>query len=206
MAQIKRETAIICTVTDLLNGSFVRTEGWSPSYFTTDLGDISRVNLVGVIVSKELAGGVLLDDGGGRILLRSFEGDVFGSVDTGDLVIVIGRPRVYNEQKYVLPEIIRKIDPKWGSYRQIQLEILRKKVRITPEKKENRVLIKEDVQPVNYFQKIMEFIRDLDVGAGADIDEVTKRSEAPNADTLIRKLIEEGEIFEIKPGKLKILE
>jgi RPA family protein len=206
MAQIKRETAIICTVTDLLNGSFVKTEGWDPSYFTTDLGDISRVNLMGVIVSKEPAGGVLLDDGGGRILLRSFEGDIFGGVDTGDLVIVIGRPRIYNEQKYVLPEIIRKIDPKWGLYRQIQLEILRKKVRINPEKKENRVLIKEDAQPVNYFQKILEFIRDLDVGAGADIDEVAKRSGAPNADALIRKLIEEGEIFEIKPGKLKILE
>jgi RPA family protein len=204
MAQIKRETAMICIVDDLLRGNFVRTEGWNPSYFSTELGDVSRVNLMGVVVSKEPAGGLLLDDGSGRILLRSFEGSSFTGLDTGDLVLVIGRPRTYNEQKYVLPEIIRKIDQRWGVYRQLQIEILRKKIR--PVKREVRIPIKEDEQPVNYYQRILAFIRDLDTGSGADTEEVIKRSGAPNGDALIRKLIEEGEIFELRPGKLKALE
>jgi RPA family protein len=202
MAQIKRETAMICLVDDLLRGSFVKTEGWNPSYMATDLGNISRVNVMGVVVSKEPAGGVILDDGSGRILLRSFEGDLFSYVDAGDLVMVIGRPRVYNEQKYVLPEIIRKINPKWSAFRQLQLEILKKKAK--PLKKEARMVVEEE-HGVNYSQKIMEFIRDLDAGSGADIEEVIKRSGAPNAEELVRKLIEEGEIFELKPGKLKVL-
>jgi RPA family protein len=204
MPQIKRETAVICLVDDLLRGNFVRTEGWNPSYFSTSAGDISRANLMGVIVSKEPAGGVLLDDGSGRILLRSFEETSFGGLEIGDLVLVIGRPRVYNEQKYVLPEIIRKIDHKWGAYRQLQVEILRKKTRAI--KKEARIPIKEDNQPVNHYQKILSFIRDLDNGSGADAGEVIKRSEAPGGEVLIKKLIEEGEIFEFRPGKLKVLE
>ncbi|MBN2052156.1 hypothetical protein JW756_01515 [Candidatus Woesearchaeota archaeon] len=203
MAQIKRETATICKVNDLLQGSFVKTEGWEPSYFETDLGEISRVNVVGVVINKDSTGSILLDDGSGRILLRSFEGDKFTTVDTGDLVMIIGRPRVYNEQKYVLPEIIKKIDPKWGEYRQIQLQILRKK--IIPVKREARITIEEDT-PINYFQKIMNYIKDLDTGSGADVEEVIKRSESPKAEELIRKLIEEGELFELKPGKLKVLE
>lgn len=201
MASIKREIAMICMIDDLLQGSFVRTEGWNPSYFSTEMGDVSRANIIGVVVNREPNGGVLLDDGSGRILLRSFEENAFAGVDTGDLVLVIGRPRIYNEQKYVLPEIIKKVDHKWGEYRRLQLELLRKRV-----KKAVAVSIKEAVPPVNYFQKILEFIKDLDSGSGADAEEVIKRSGAPDADALIRKLIEEGEIFELKPGKLKILE
>jgi RPA family protein len=204
MASIKREKAMICMIDDLLQGSFVRTEGWNPSYFSTEMGDVSRANIMGVVVNKEPNGGVLLDDGSGRILLRSFEENAFAGVDTGDLVLVIGRPRIYNEQKYVLPEIIKKVDHKWGEYRRLQLELLRKRVKRV--KKAVAVSIKEAVPPVNYFQKILEFIKDLDSGSGADAEEVIKRSGAPDADALIRKLIEEGEIFELKPGKLKILE
>ncbi len=204
MAQIKRETAMICIVDDLLKGNFVRTEGWNPSYFSTRIGDVSRVNLIGVVVSKENAEGLLLDDGSGRILLRSFGEISFSEVDIGDLILVIGRPRTYNDQNYVLPEIIRKISQKWGAYRQLQLEILRKKIR--PEKKEARTPIKEEEQPVNHHQKIIAFIKDLDSGSGADTEEVIKRSGVQNGENVIRKLIEEGEIFEFKPGKLKVLE
>ncbi len=204
MPQIKRETAIMCIVDDLLRGSFIRTEGWNPSYFSTDLGNISRVNLTGVVVSKDPAGGVIIDDGSGRILLRSFESDSFLDLNIGELVMVVGRPRVYNEEKYVLPEIIKKINHKWGVYRKLQLELLRRNMKKT--KKETRVLVKEEPQPVNYFQKILEFIKDLDSGEGADVEEVIKRSGAPDAEALIKKLIKEGEVFEIRAGRLKVLE
>ncbi|HHE36566.1 MAG TPA: hypothetical protein ENL16_02000 [Candidatus Woesearchaeota archaeon] len=204
MAQIKRETAVICMINDLLRGSFIRTEGWNPSYFSTEIGDVSRVSLMGVVVSKDASGNVVIDDSSGRILLRSFENNAFHDLNIGDLIMVIGRPRVYNEEKYVLPEIIKKMDHKWGAYRQLQLKLLRKKTGLR--KKEARILVKEEKQPINHFQKIIEFIKDLDAGEGADIEEVKKRSGAPNAEELINKLIEEGEIFEVKAGKLKVLE
>jgi RPA family protein len=204
MAQVKRETAMICTVDDLLRGNFVRTEGWNPSYFSTRLGDVSRANLIGVVVSKESAEGLLLDDGSGRILLRSFGEVSFLEIDVGDLILVIGRPRVYNEQKYVLPEIIKKISQKWGAYRQLQLEILKKNLK--QERKEERIPLKEEERPINHYQNILAFIRDLDSGEGADVEEVIKRSATPNGENIIKKLIEEGEIFEFRPGKIKVLE
>lgn len=204
MADIKRETARMCLVDDLLKGSFVKTEGWKPSYFSTDEGDVSRVNLIGVIVSNDPGGRVIIDDGSGRILLRSFEGDPFIDLNLGDLVLIVGRPRVYNEEKYVLPEIMKKIDPKWGVYRQKILEIQRKKMK--KRRTEKRMVVEECVQPINYFQKILDFIKDLDNGEGADIEEVKKRSNAPDAEELIKKLIEEGDVFEVRAGKLKILE
>jgi hypothetical protein len=89
----------------------------------------------------------------------------------------------------------------------LQLEILKKNVR--PEKKEEqkeRIPLKQEERPVNHYQNILAFIRDLDSGDGADIGEVIKRSAIPNGENIIRKLIEEGEIFEFRPGKLKILE
>ncbi len=191
-------------IESILQGSFVRTEGWNPSYFLTDLGDISRVNIIGVVVSNEVGGGVLIDDGSGRILLRSFEGNLFEELSLGDLVLIIGRPRVYNEQKYLLPEIVKKINPRWGAYRQLQLEILKKKTRAI--KKESRVILNEKEKSVNYFQKIVEFVKDLDDGSGADVNEVIKRADAPKGEELVQKLIEEGELFEIKPGRIKVLE
>ncbi|MBW2991016.1 hypothetical protein KY348_04905 [Candidatus Woesearchaeota archaeon] len=203
MPPIKRETATICMINDLLRGSFIKTEGWKPSYFSTEIGDVSRVNIFGVVVSKDVSGGIILDDGSGRILLRSFEGGTFTDLNLGDLVMVIGRPRIYNEEKYVLPEIIKKMDSKWGLHRQAQLEVLNKKRKKV--KPESRVIIEDKEKPVNYFQKILEFIKDMDVGEGADIEEVKKRSGAPNAEELVQKLIEEGEVFEVRTGKLKIL-
>jgi RPA family protein len=204
MAQIKREVAAICMIDSLLNGRFVRTEGWNPSYFSTDLGDVSRVNVVGVVINKENAGGVLVDDGTGRILLRNFEGDTFAGLDLGDLILIIGRPRVYNEQKYILPEIIKKLNPKWGEYRKLQLELLKK--RVQPVRRESRVTLEVETKQVSHFQRIMEFIKDLDSGSGAEIGEVIKRANTPGGEELIKKLIEEGEIFELKPGFIKILE
>jgi hypothetical protein len=204
MAQVKRETASICRVNDLLSGHYVKTEGWAPSYFETGLGTISRASLMGVVVSKDQSG-VLLDDGTGRIILRAFEEGPLSRVEIGDFILVIGRPRIYNEQKYVLPEIIKKIDAAWAEFRRAQMELL-VPVEVV-HKPEPKKAAPEPVEQVsNPYSKIVEFIRDLDAGEGADSQEVAKRSGFANADELILRLLEEGEIFEFRPGKLKILE
>jgi len=203
MAQIKRETAIICTIKDLLSGSFVKTEGLTPSYFSTDRGNISRANIIGVIVNRD-AEGFVVDDGTGRLLLRSFDQQPsISDEDIGALVMIIGRPRIFNEQKYIVPEIIKRIDHKWGEFRKAYLEI--HKIDHVLFKKEVRIPINEESPTINPYQKIIDFIKDLDAGNGADINDVMKRSGLPAAEELIRKLIEEGEVFEIRPGKLKLL-
>ena len=54
--------------------------------------------------------------------------------------------------------------------------------------------------------KIFQLIKSTDSGEGADTEEVISKSNLENAEQLVKKLLEEGEIFEVKPGKLKILE
>jgi RPA family protein len=211
MAQIKRETANLCRVTDILNGTFIKAEGWSPSYFITPLGNLSRVNLLGVIVSKD-AEGLVLDDGTGNIRIRSFDNNSFEQNDVGDCVNIIGRPRMYGEQRYVLPEIIKKTTPAWAEFRNKHLELARKDKEVEPETQLSERVVRTTAMPVEqntnarHYQKIIEFIKDLDSGEGAQFDEVVNRTGIPNGTELIRRLIEEGEIFEIKPGKLKVLE
>jgi len=204
MAQVKRETAYICLISDIIQGNFVKAEGWNPSYVVTAIGNLSRINLMGVLVSRE-DNDLVLDDGSGRIILRSFEEGSLNEFNVGDFVTVIGRPRAYNEQKYIVPEIIKKTEPTWAEYRKKQIEFLKREQ--VPVRKENKVIAAEPTSPVaNQYQKIIEFIRDLDAGDGAEANEVAGRTGFPNAEMLILKLIEEGEIFEIKPGRLKILE
>jgi RPA family protein len=209
MVQIKRETASICQAADILNGDFVKADGWNPSYFSTELGNISRVNFLGVLISKD-PDGLLFDDGSGRIRIRNFEGNAFDEFKVGELVLVIGRPRMYNEQKYILPEIIKQTDPVWAEFRKKQIELLKRTKKVIRPKKEDQIQPTEKIHlpnPIgNNFQKIMDFVKDLDNGEGASTDEVIVRSSIPNANDLIYKLIEEGEIFEIKPGRLKLLE
>jgi RPA family protein len=203
MAQIKRETAIICTIRDILIGSFVKTEGLTPSYFSTDRGNISRANIIGVVVNND-GEGFVVDDGTGRILLRSFEAQIgLDAAEVGSLVMIIGRPRIFNEQKYIVPEIIKKIDQGWAEFRKAYLEL--NKAEQVLVKKEVRIPVKEESPSTNPYQKVIGFIKDLDVGGGADINDVVKRSGLPGAEEVVKKLIEEGEIFEIKPGKLKLL-
>ncbi len=201
MVNIKRETAINCKVIDLLEGEFIKTEGWNPSYFSTGFGNVSRANIIGVVVSKE-GNDLFIDDGSGKILLKNFDNKI-NDFNLGDIILVIGRPRIYNNQKYLVPEILKKVYARWGVYQKLKIELLRKNIKKVDVQPKN--IIKQEKNLINYFQKIIEFIKDLDEGLGADIDLVIERSNINNASNYIKKLIEEGEIFEVKPGKLKIL-
>jgi len=58
----------------------------------------------------------------------------------------------------------------------------------------------------NYASKIISSIRKLDKGDGANINEVISLSGLEQAEKYIVSLINEGEIFEIKTGRIKILE
>ena len=57
--------------------------------------------------------------------------------------------------------------------------------------------------PVN---QIICLVRTLDNGDGADFDKVINDSGFDDAEKIINNLLEEGELFEVKSGKLKVLE
>lgn len=214
----KRQIAYKTSIKTLVQGNYVKQEGWQPNYILTKEGrQISRVNLMATIVSiqnnPQNQKTMLIDDGTANISVRSFEDtNITDGFDIGDLVMIVGRPREFGELKYIVPEIIRKLkNTKWVNVRQRELESIDlkysggnkglitdsvKEEYETPTKKQNE----------NPKQKVYQSIKSLDKGGGADIEEVIKLAQVKDCEEIIKMLLKEGEIFEIGKGRLKVLE
>lgn len=232
MPEVKRQTAYKCSVKMILDGNYVQKPGWDPNYVESNGLQISRANILAVIVSKE-GNSFTLDDGTGQIQVMSFgEDQKFKEREVGDVVLVIARPREYNQRRFLVPEIVKKIENgKWIDYRKAELSIYpfvesekneEKTKTKQPEPKSKETKIKkipdEEISALdkkikletgfedNYASIILSTIRKLDKGDGASINDIIKQSGLEKAEKYIKSLINEGEIFEIRTGKIKILE
>lgn len=213
----KRQVAYKLKINDILKGEYIKEEGeWVPNYIKVGDKKVSRVNLMAAVVSKQNLENtnyqnLLIDDGSGKISIRSFEeGTNFDDISVGELVFVIGRPREYFNEKYIVSEILKKIEDKqWVEVRKLELECkseVKEEVNIAePEVVENEESIKEAQEDDSINKKIFDLIKEIDIGEGADTQEVITKSNIDKAEGIITKLLEQGEVFEIKPGKLKIL-
>lgn len=232
--QNQRQIAIKIRIADILQGKYIKEEGWNPNYILTQDGKkASRVNLLGVVVSVPTAEmsyrSINLDDGSGIIPIRSFdETDLFQGLTLGDVVFVIGRPREYGSEIYIMPEIVKKIENKlWIEVRKTELEkeggqtvhqttenlpkvedLTQKETKVKEEKIEVDEIIekKESANEQNAQQKIYSLIKEIDTGDGAEFEQILEKANNPDAEKIISQLLMEGEIFELSKGKLKVLE
>ncbi len=170
----QKPTAIPVWISELLSGSFTQQEDSPSAIILQDGRTVQRVRLYGIIVSTNE---IVIDDGTGSMLVRTFETPI--NTQVGAPALVIGRPRTYDGQPYILGEIIKTIHPGWLQLRKQQ----------KPAKTENP----------------LDIVRTLDTGEGAEYDEVIKRIGTKGEETIVH-LLSTGELFETKPGKLKILE
>jgi RPA family protein len=227
-----RQTAYIVGLDEIASSDYIVSEGeWDPNYMLIRGLKVSRANIIGVVIAAEGELGRIrsftIDDGRAPITVRVFESDKHYELDIGDIIMVIGRPRIFNDEKYIVPEIVKKIsDSTWLEVRKMELErlagkdVIRKKAKeetktaqqdIIEEKEivEDSVVeeqINKEEETVSEAEEIIALIRKFDFGNGADIEEIIKHSKSKNSERLIMSLLTEGEIFEIKAGRLKILE
>ena len=207
--QQKRQVAHKIMIKDLLEGRYIKEEGWNPNYIKLKDGrEISRANILGAVVDKLpvkniTQQSVLIDDGSANINLRLFEETkLFDNIKIGDLVIIIGKPREFNKQIYVVPEIIKKIDDNnWIKLR--KLELNRKKTKKRATIKEESI-IEEDI--ITDDNDVLSIIKTIDKGEGVDINDIITNSKNKDIEKIINNMIKIGELFEITPGKIKILE
>lgn len=196
---IVRQTAVPCTLAELQSGQWVQNPGLEPSGIQTGRGMISRASILGVIIDKT-NDNIIVEDGTTNLNVRTFEQrQILANV--GDLVLVIGRPREYNGERYIALEICKRLkNPAWVEYRRKELSRLHVEL-----KQPSPAATPKPVQhSKNPFELIIEQIRALDKGQGADIEEIL--AAIPESQKFVQTLIEEGEVFEIKPGRLKVLE
>ncbi len=214
MPDIKRQTAVKCTIKQIKEGNYVQKHGWDPNYIEIQNKKISRVNILAAIISKE-SNTITIDDGTSNIAIRFFnEPEKADNLSIGDIILIIGRPREYNNERYIVPEITRKIqNKKWIEHRKKELELQETTTERQPSKEkpleeEPKQAAKPPAQEEyldNEPLKLLETIKQLDKGEGADTETIIKESRVKNAEKHIQDLVNEGEIYEIRPGKLKIL-
>ena len=211
--QQKRQVARKLWIRDILAGTYIKEEGFKPNHIILkDNSAAARVNILGVAVSASSEGlpTIVVDDGSGRISVRAFEpSQQMAAVQIGDVVLVIGRPRQFGAEMYVLPEIVRKIpDLGWIEVRKLELSATPPiEGAAAPVQPAPNTVTEEAVDDsFGLSETVMNAIRSLDTGAGADVDAVIEQVGAGNAEKAIQFLLQSGDVFEVSPGKLKVLE
>jgi len=223
---MERQVAVKIWLKNLAEGTYVRVGGeWDPNFVQTPEGrKFSRVNVIAVVATDPVPemsyNNFVIDDGTARVSVRIFE-EMKLDIALGDVVMIIGRPREFNQQMYIVPEIIKKIEDKlWVEHRKLELGApatdLPLVEKVEAEKAINDVekdelskstnIVEKSEKPVNDVEKVIETISKLDSGSGADAEDVIGHSKIQNCEKIIDGLLKEGEIFEISSGKLKVLE
>lgn len=222
METVQRNTAYKVWIADLLSGRYIKgQEQFEAGYVDIKSNKISRVNIVGGVIDKFLGNdyvSVSLDDGSGILRLKSWKEftNLFLDVNVGDLILIVGKVKEYNNSIYVAPEIVRKIDnPLWLKVRKLELvklygevqrvEIVGGDSSDVEETEENVLNVVEEKVVSNSREIILILIEKLDSGDGADINEVVKTSGIKDANDIVQELLSGGEIFELHKGKLRVI-
>lgn len=229
----KREVAYKVRVSDLINGTFVRNEGFESNYITINGVNVSRVNVIGTIIDKNVSEKLVsidIDDGNAQITVSFFENleYVGKNLNVGESVVVIGRVNEYNGIK-INGEIIKKIDKEWIDVRKKELEkipvVNTNTSDISSEYKQETTdsAVEEEIdftqtdsapveeekeEVVSPYQKIWEIIKNKDNGEGVNFDIIKEECDLDDEkiEDICRNLLKEGEIYEIKAGYYKVLE
>jgi len=204
----KRQVAYKVKISSIINSGFFK-DDLSAGYIKINDMRVSRVNIIATLINKpELPASnftAIIDDGTGRISLRSFEGgNIFSKAEIGDIVLVVGRVREFNKEKYIIPEILKKInDFRWMNLRKKELADIEE---MTIDAESINMELEQHNGTPNVNAEICSIIKRLDSGEGVSIDDVIKTSGIDSAEGIIKNLLESGDIFEIRHGKLKVLE
>jgi RPA family protein len=181
----------------LLSGPYIQQED-SPNYIGIDEKKISRVHIMGIVVSYSPEN-IIIDDGTAKILLRSFE-QRFVDIRIGEIILVIGRIGEYNNERYVSPEILRKSSDKWM---RIWKEQVISGTVVKQEKSENA---HNQDSSLPFEDTLIEYIREQDKGKGVMIELLISHFSGKDCEKAIDTMLREGELFENLPGSVKLLE
>ena len=217
-----RQVAVKITIKEVLEGTFIQEDNQSsPELILPSMQRVFRLNIMGILLQKERVGNITtlwIDDGSGKMPVRFFEEDpAISALAPGEALLIISKPRKYNQEIYLSPEIVKKVSISWLKVRVAELDrkpggLLKREefsmkggfskvppaapLEIINEK------ISEEILPN---LKIAQLIKSLDSGGGARIEEVLEKSPLGQTEIVLEKMLENGEIFQVLPGRVKVL-
>ncbi|MEK6823401.1 MAG: OB-fold nucleic acid binding domain-containing protein [Nanoarchaeota archaeon] len=205
--QFKRNIAYKLRIGDILMGKPIINQ---EKFQFLELGNkkIVRVNVIGNIVDRYQSEGekkylfLTLDDGSGQIHLKVFGDDMekFKEIRHGETVLVIGIIRNWNNETYISPEIIKEQNPKYLLIRKLELE----KQRL--ESSEGEPLAKEQIKALK--DRILDMVKNSEKDGGLETDRIITEIRDVSPEIInqeMQRLLEEGMIFEPRPGKVRYL-
>ncbi len=245
----KRNTAFKVSIGMVLSTDKVNFDEGNRFRFIEVKGkEIYRINLIANVIDKFESSqkqyvNITLDDGTGNIRVKAFADSIhlLQNIHLGDSVILVGVLRFYNDELYVMPEIIKAVDPKWLVARKLELEadygdlysntkayediadssnlgsVSQDKLKNPEEAKQEMEKIIDNVAyekvevpkvaSTGLREKIIEMIKAGETEGGIDIDKLIMSMKEPveNINKEVTELLEEGSIYEPKPGRLRIL-
>ena len=215
--QFKRETAQKFSAGEILKGEFTET-GDGALAMSIAGRPVRRINMLATIVDKDSSESqsyksLVVDDGTAQISLRFFDTDtpLFDKLEVGDFAIIVGKPRRYGSEVYITPEILKQLsNVKWAEVRRLELAALRGRIGAPKADIFERgvAAVEEELEDAvgKDKQQVYKIVKELDAGRGADLSEVAIKCGVGNAELIIRDMLKNGDLFEVLPGRLKVLE
>jgi RPA family protein len=208
----KRETAYKLRINDLLRGNqiFEESEALNKRLKLLELGNkqIIRVNVIANVIDKYESDGerkfasITLDDGSGQIRARVFGEDLskFSNISQGDTIVMIGVLRSFNQELYILPELIKKTDPRYLLIRKLEIEKSFPSTEPT-----NLSKPKQEIKALR--DELINLIKNSEAKEGIEKEEIilTLKTQPEIIVQEIQKLLEEGIIYEPRPGIVRYL-
>ncbi|MHA1310491.1 MAG: OB-fold nucleic acid binding domain-containing protein [Candidatus Helarchaeota archaeon] len=233
----KRATAYKFNIEDinksqLINGDFGQ-------YFSNYNLKIKRVRIMATVIEKrEFEGGenldlstsntdrsaygfLVLDDGTGTIRLKVWKENVkmLYDINIGDIVDTVSILRKYQDEIYLSPEFITKIeDPNWELLRELEIIQLKKIYPLMSEEQNHKIekksvksnkekIINDEIGDANNLleNKILNIIKSSEDSEGISRDELYKilSNSKFDIDESLKELINKGKIVEHTTGKIK---
>ena len=142
--------------------------------------------------NERKSGTVIIDDGTEVISVRAWENE-FHLIDNlviGQLIDLIGRVRMYNDEVYLTPEIIKQVKPDWFVLRKLELSA-----------EEPKEVVKNEDSELK--EKLFKLIKEKGSEGALMDDLVAVAGDKIICRELLRRLIDDDLIFEPRAGRYK---
>ncbi|MGY5852105.1 MAG: OB-fold nucleic acid binding domain-containing protein [Candidatus Thorarchaeota archaeon] len=122
----ERMTAVRASIADIVDGTYGVDNG--PRVITKDNVELRRVTLVGSVADHPVHGdafsSLILTDGTQKIRVKAWktDKDKIKDIEKGSLLMIIGKIRAYNDEVYIVPEIVRE----FSSQHYMELHLLQR--------------------------------------------------------------------------------
>lgn len=181
---------------------------------STISGEVHEVRLLGTIVDSFLSSdgnyaSLTLDDGTETVRIKQWGSNVsfLTGFKRGEIVEVMGKPLIYNEEIYITPELIVPVSPnRWVAH---ELEMIERSLRDTIHRGKEEPAKAEEAHEAesfdifeedDYVEKVFEVLKDRtltkkEVIADSRLDDI-------DVELALRQLLDDGRI-ELSGGKYK---